>query len=79
MISYTKKVSLSHDISHFFDQQKQSTFRGLFPGVPSLNRLHSEIDQIHLSIEAQCGTACLPIGDCHRTHRAKVGGLQFYI
>ncbi len=29
------------------------------------NRLHSEIDQIHLSIEAQCGTACLPMGDCH--------------
>ncbi len=28
-------------------------------------RLHSEIDQIHLSIEAQCGTACLPMGDCH--------------
>ncbi len=33
--------------------------------VPSLNRLHSEIDQIHLSIEAQCGTARLPIDDCH--------------
>ncbi len=43
----------------------QSTFRGLFPGVPSLNRLYSEIDQIHLSIEAQCGTAYLPMGDCH--------------
>ncbi len=28
-------------------------------------RLHSEIDQIHLSIEAQCGTARLPLGDCH--------------
>ena len=28
-------------------------------------RLHSEIDQIHLSIEAQCGTACSPTGDCH--------------
>ncbi len=28
-------------------------------------RLHSDIDQIHLSIEAQCGTACLPMGDCH--------------
>ncbi len=36
-----------------------------FPGVPSLNRLHSEIDQIHLSIEAQCGTTYLPLGDCH--------------
>ena len=29
-------------------------------------RLHSEIDQIHLSIEGQCGTAHLPLGDCHR-------------
>ncbi len=28
-------------------------------------RLYSEIDQINLSIEAQCGTACLPMGDCH--------------
>ncbi len=36
----------------------------LFPGVPSF-RLHSEINQIHLSIEAQCGTASLPMGDCH--------------
>ena len=31
------------------------------------NRLHSEIYQIHLSIEAQCGTALLPLGDCHTT------------
>ena len=30
-------------------------------------RLHSEIDQIHLGIEAQCGIACLPMGDCHKT------------
>ncbi len=28
-------------------------------------RLHSEIDQIHLSIEAQCGITLLPLGDCH--------------
>ncbi len=28
-------------------------------------KYHSEIDQIHLSIEAQCGTARLPLGDCH--------------
>ncbi len=28
-------------------------------------RLYSEIDQIHLSIEAQCGSACLSLGDCH--------------
>ncbi len=27
-------------------------------------RLHSEIDQIHLTIEAQFGTACLPTGEC---------------
>ncbi len=31
-------------------------------------RLHSEIDQIHVSIDAQCGTACLPTGDCHTHH-----------
>ena len=30
-----------------------------------ITRLHSEIDQIHLSIEAQCVTARLPLGDCH--------------
>ncbi len=28
-------------------------------------RLYSEIDQIHLRIEAQCSTACLPMCDCH--------------
>ncbi len=28
-------------------------------------RLYSEIDQIHLSSEAQCDTALLPLGDCH--------------
>ncbi len=28
-------------------------------------RLYSEIDQIHLSIEAQCVTTLLPLGDCH--------------
>ena len=27
--------------------------------------LHSEIDQIHRSIEAQCVTTLLPMGDCH--------------
>ncbi len=27
---------------------------------------HRGFGQIHLSIEAQCGTACLPMGDCHR-------------
>ncbi len=28
-------------------------------------RLYSEIDHIHLSIEAQCVIALLPLGDCH--------------
>ncbi len=28
--------------------------------------LYSEIDHIHLSIEAQCVIALLPLGDCHR-------------
>ncbi len=34
-------------------------------------RLHSEIDQIHLSIQAQCVTTLLPLGDCHndQTHQ----------
>ncbi len=30
-----------------------------------VGRLHSEIDQIHLSIEAQCVTTLLSLGDCH--------------
>ncbi len=34
-------------------------------------RLYSEIDHIHLSIEAQCVTTLLPLGDCH-THRTIV-------
>ncbi len=38
-------------------------------------RLHSEIDQIHLSIEAQCGTACLPTGDCHMQSVCMQGAL----
>ncbi len=29
-------------------------------------RLHSEIDQIHPNIEAQCDTTRLPLGDCHK-------------
>ncbi len=40
----------------------RSTHRGPYPGV---FRLHSEIDQIHLSIEAQCVTTLLPLDDCH--------------
>ena len=27
---------------------------------------YSEIDQIHLSIEAQCVNTLLPLGDCHK-------------
>ncbi len=34
-------------------------------GLYLVVRLHSEIDQIHLSIEAQCVTTLLPLGDCH--------------
>ncbi len=45
---------------------KRSTLQGPFRGVPSL-RLHSEIDHIHLSIEAQCVSHLLPLGDCHRS------------
>ena len=45
-------------------------------------RLHSEIDQIHLSIEAQCDTTRLPLGDCHililRTF-PKSGGFGFHL
>ena len=33
-------------------------------------RLYSEIDQIHHSIEAQCGTAYLPMGDCHTSRQS---------
>ncbi len=42
-------------------------------------RLHSEIDQIHLSIEAQCVTTLLPLGDCHIgtfSHDAAHGGTE---
>ncbi len=35
-------------------------------------RLHSEIDQIHLSIEAQCVTTLLPLGDCHKHQCASI-------
>ncbi len=51
--------------------------------IPSLVvRLQSEIDQIHLSIEAQCVTTLLPMGDCHsklgrhELHRPPHGGLK---
>ena len=46
---------------------------GLWWVVPT-NKIHRiafehpfgfQIDQIHLSIEAHCGTTCLPMGDCH--------------
>ncbi len=39
-----------------------------FRGVPSL-RLYSEIDQIHLSSEAQCVSHHLPQVDCHSAAR----------
>ena len=35
-------------------------------------RLYSEIDQIHLSIEAQSDTACLPMGDCHKIYHLQL-------
>ncbi len=41
-----------------------STLKGPFWGVPS-HRLYSEIDQIHLSSEAQCVSHHLPLVDCH--------------
>ncbi len=31
--------------------------------------LYSEIDHIHLSIEAQCVIALLPLGDCHKKYK----------
>ncbi len=40
-------------------------------------RLHSEIDQIHLSIEAQCVTTLLPLGDCH-TQKESVSTMTEY-
>ncbi len=33
-------------------------------------RLYSEIDHLHLSIEAQCVSHLLPLGDCHMGTRA---------
>ncbi len=38
-------------------------------------RLYPEIDQIHLSIEAQCVTTLLhvPLGDCHRFQNVSWG------
>ncbi len=35
-------------------------------------RLYSEIGHIHLSIEAQCVTTLLPLGDCHTTGLSKI-------
>ncbi len=32
---------------------------------------YSEIDHLHLSIEAQCVSHLLPLGDCHETHARK--------
>ncbi len=36
-------------------------------------RLYSEIGQIHLSIEAQCVTTLLPLGDCHKIYKDSHG------
>ncbi len=43
----------------------QVTLRGACFRESLVIRLYSEIGQIHLSIEAQCGTAYLPLCDCH--------------
>ncbi len=43
---------------------QQITLRGVCFRESLVYRLYSEIDQIHLSIEAQCGIAGLPMGDC---------------
>ncbi len=43
----------------------QVTLRGVCFQETLVIRLYSEIDQIHLSTEDQCGTAYLPLGDCH--------------
>ncbi len=41
-------------------------------------RLHSEIDQIHLSIEAQCVTTVLPLGDCHTSYGVQMPTWAWY-
>ena len=45
-----------------------SSWNTVWVSIESLvsSRLYSEIDQLHLSIEAQCGTTYLPLGDCHQ-------------
>ena len=54
---------------------------GVLFGESLVIRLHSEIDQIHLSIEAQCVTTLLPLGDCHNKSDAifqnKASGATF--
>ncbi len=47
-----------------FQPHKRSIHRGPFP-ESLVVKLYSEIDLIHLSIEAQCVTTLLPLGDCH--------------
>ncbi len=48
-----------------------STLKGPFRGVPSL-RLYSEIDNIHLSSEAQCVSHHLPLVDCHTEYEHRL-------
>ncbi len=45
-------------------------FRVCF-GESLVVRLYSEIDHIHLSIEAQCVSTLLPLGDCHSLELTK--------
>ncbi len=43
-------------------------FQGSIFGESLVVRLYSEIDQIHLSIEAQCVSHHLPLVDCHNEY-----------
>ncbi len=39
--------------------------------------LYSDIDHLHLSIEAQCVSHLLPLGDCHMTGACRMGLVPF--
>ena len=63
-----KDVAVSCGYDTFFAVK---TCDGLCHFIFSIDRVgipYSEIDQIHLSIEAQCVTTLLPLGDCHTRH-----------
>ncbi len=51
---------------------KRSTLQGPFRefGESLVVRLYSEIDHLHLSIEAQCVSHLLPMGDCHNSKQS---------